>query len=75
VLGWSGVPGSLFIEWEAAATFGGAPIGWRAVDRFRLADGKVLERVAYFDSLTVAAAFATRPRGWLHLARALARRG
>jgi SnoaL-like domain len=33
---WSGTPEALFIEWTATATFGGRPVSWNAVDRFRL---------------------------------------
>jgi ketosteroid isomerase-like protein len=66
---WSGTPDALFIEWTATATFAGKPLRWCAVDRFRLADGTVLERVAYFDPLPLVGAVARRPSGWLRFLR------
>jgi ketosteroid isomerase-like protein len=67
---WSGTPDALFIEWTAHATFGGRPVTWHAVDRFRLEDGKVRERVAYFDSLPLVGTILSRPVGWPGLVRA-----
>ena len=66
---WSGTPDGLFIEWTATATFAGKPLRWSAVDRFRLADGKVLERIAYFDPLPLLGAVVARPSGWLRFVR------
>jgi ketosteroid isomerase-like protein len=66
---WSGTPDELFIEWTATATFAGKPLRWSAVDRFRLADGKVLERIAYFDPLPLLGAVIARPSGWLRFVR------
>jgi ketosteroid isomerase-like protein len=66
---WSGTPDALFIEWTATATFAGKALGWSAVDRFQLADGKVLERVAYFDPLPLVGSVARRPAGWLRFVR------
>jgi ketosteroid isomerase-like protein len=66
---WSGTPDALFIEWTATATFGGKPVRWSAVDRFRLADGKVLERIAYFDPLPLLGVVVRRPSGWLGFVR------
>jgi ketosteroid isomerase-like protein len=75
VRGWSGTPDRLFIEWTASATFGGRPVSWDAVDRFRLDGGLVRERVAYFDGLPLVGAILARPAGWPHALRArLARR-
>jgi ketosteroid isomerase-like protein len=72
---WSGTPEALFIEWTATATFGGRPVSWNAVDRFRLDGGLVRERVAYFDALPLVGTILRRPAGWPHALRArLARR-
>jgi ketosteroid isomerase-like protein len=67
---WSGTPDALFIEWTATATFGGRPVRWNAVDRFRLEGGKVLERIAYFDSLPLIGTILSRPAGWPGMIRA-----
>jgi hypothetical protein len=41
------------------------PISWHAVDRFVIGeDGLASERVSYFDSMPIALAALTRPRGW-----------
>jgi ketosteroid isomerase-like protein len=66
---WSGTPDALFIEWTATATFAGKPVRWSAVDRFRLGEGKVLERIAYFDPLPLLGAVLARPSGWLRFVR------
>jgi len=70
VRSWSGTPDALFIEWTATATFGGRPVSWNAVDRFRLEDGLVRERVAYFDALPLVGTILARPAGWPHALRA-----
>jgi len=67
---WGGTPEALFIEWTAHATFGGKPVSWDAVDRFRLERGLVRERVARFDALPLVVIILTRPGGWLHALRA-----
>ena len=69
VQGWSGTPEALFIEWTASATFGGKPVRWNAVDRFRLEGGRVRERVAYFDALPLVGTILSRPAGWPHALR------
>jgi ketosteroid isomerase-like protein len=61
---WSARDDVVFIEWTLSATFAGRPLQWRLVDRFLVADGLGLERVAYFDPLPLAAAIARNPRGW-----------
>ena len=66
---WGGTPEALFIEWTAHATFGGKPISWDAVDRFRLERGLVRERVAHFDALPLVVTILTRPTGWPHALR------
>jgi ketosteroid isomerase-like protein len=69
VRSWSGTPEALFIEWTATATFGGRPVSWNAVDRFRLEGGLVRERVAYFDALPLVGTILARPAGWPHALR------
>jgi ketosteroid isomerase-like protein len=72
---WSGTADALFIEWTATATFGGRPVSWHAVDRFRLEGGKARERVAYFDALPLVGTILSRPAGWPGLIRARLSRG
>jgi len=67
---WSGTPEALFIEWTATATFGGRPVRWQAVDRFRLDGGRVRERIAYFDALPLVGIILGRPSGWPQALRA-----
>jgi ketosteroid isomerase-like protein len=61
---WSASGGALFIEISLSGTFGGRELSWSAVDRLLLVDGKIAERVSYFDSAPIALAMAGRPRGW-----------
>lgn len=58
---------ALFIEITLSGTFGGRELSWSAVDRFLLVDGRIAERVSYFDSAPIALAMAARPRGWRRL--------
>lgn len=53
-----------FIEFTLRGTFGGAPVAWRAVDRFTLAEGLIVERVSFFDSLPLVLTLLRRPTGW-----------
>ena len=64
---WSNGGDALFIEITLSGTFGGRELSWNAVDRFLLDDGRIAERVSYFDSVPVALAMAGRPRGWRRL--------
>jgi hypothetical protein len=62
---WGATADGVLIEFTLSGTAGGKPISWPAVDRFVLGeDGLATERVSYFDSMPVALAAATRPRGW-----------
>ena len=61
---WSARDDVVFIEWTLSATLAGRPLAWPIVDRFIIADGVGVERVAYFDPLPLAAAIARTPRGW-----------
>ena len=58
--------GQAFIEFTLSGTFAGRPLAWRAVDRFTLVDGLIVERVSYFDSLPLILTLLRRPTGWLH---------
>jgi hypothetical protein len=64
---WGPIDGGVFIEFTLSGTFGGRRIAWDAVDRFRLQDGLIKERVSYFDGIPLALAMVARPRGWWRL--------
>lgn len=66
---WSAADDAIFIEFTLRGTFGGRPIAWSAVDRFKLIDGQIAERISYFDAAPIAVTMATRPRGWRRLLR------
>jgi hypothetical protein len=62
---WGATADGVLIEFTLRGTTGGKPISWHAVDRFVIGeDGLATERVSYFDSLPIALAALTRPRGW-----------
>jgi SnoaL-like domain len=62
---WGATADGVLIEFTLSGTAGGRPISWHAVDRFVIAeDGLASERVSYFDSMPIALAALTRPRGW-----------
>jgi hypothetical protein len=62
---WGATSDGVLIEFTLSGTAGGKPISWRAVDRFVIGeDGLASERVSYFDSMPIALAALTRPRGW-----------
>jgi ketosteroid isomerase-like protein len=68
VLSWAEREGVVFIELRISGTLGGRPIDWVTLDRIRLEDGKVRQRIAYFDPLPIVSAVVRRPRalgGWL----------
>jgi ketosteroid isomerase-like protein len=74
VQGWASGSGHVIIWGRLYGTAGGAPIEWPLVDRIRMEDGLIRERVAYFDPLAVFGAVARRPRAWLPFLRAQALR-
>lgn len=58
----------LWLELRMHATLSGRPVEWFLVDRVRLRDGLVDERIAYFDSLELIRKAARAPRSlgrWL----------
>lgn len=64
---WSHSDDAILIEFTLRGTFGGRELAWSAVDRFTLVDGRIAERVSYFDAAALMAAMAMRPRGWRRL--------
>lgn len=54
----------VLIEFTLTGTFGGREVAWPAVDRIRLRDGLIVERISYFDSMPLNAQMLTRPKGW-----------
>jgi len=70
---WSAAGDLLFIEWIATATLAGQPLRWTGVDRFVLAQGQAVERVAYFDAVPLIAAIVRHPSTWLSFVRSRVR--
>jgi ketosteroid isomerase-like protein len=64
VHGWAADGDTVFIEFTLEGTLGGRAVSAPAVDRFRMRDGLVAERVAYFDPAPMLKAVATSPRAW-----------
>lgn len=67
---WDAVDDGVVIEHSLGATIGGKRVEVDVFDRIRLREGKVVERIAYFDPLPVLRAVVTRPRAWVQLVRA-----
>ena len=59
---WGPTEDGVLIEHTLAGTLGGKAIRWDLVDRITLRDGRVAERIAYFDPLPLLLAVLTRPR-------------
>jgi ketosteroid isomerase-like protein len=55
----------VIIEHTLGGTVGGKRIELRLCDRITLREGKVVERIAYFDPTPLLLAVLTRPRAWL----------
>jgi ketosteroid isomerase-like protein len=55
------------IEFTLEGTLAGKPFATDIVDTYRLKDGLLFERVAYFDPGPLRRAILTRPRAWRHL--------
>jgi SnoaL-like protein len=69
---WGATADGVLIEF----TLSGTTISWHAVDRFVIGeDGLAIERVSYFDSMPIAFAALTRPRGWPAFLRGRLARG
>jgi ketosteroid isomerase-like protein len=61
---WAARADVVLIEFTLSGSFGGRELSWPAVDRIRLRDGLVAERISYFDALPLAIEMLKRPRGW-----------
>ncbi|MPY77650.1 MAG: nuclear transport factor 2 family protein [Actinophytocola sp.] len=64
VLSWGFRDGIVYIELRLIGTLGGRPIEWVSLDRIQLDNGKVRQRVAYFDPLSLISTVLRRPRAW-----------
>jgi ketosteroid isomerase-like protein len=62
---WGETEDGVLIEHTLAGTLGGKRLSWDLTDRITLRDGRVVERIAYFDPLPLLLAVITRPRAWL----------
>ncbi len=65
----------VFIEWRMLVPVGASTLAIPAVDRFRVVDGLVVERVVYFDQLALAATVLTHPSLWFGYLRYLLKVG
>jgi ketosteroid isomerase-like protein len=74
VEGWASGSGHVIIWGRLYGTAGGRPIEWPLVDRIKMDDGLIRERVAYFDPLPVFTTLIRRPRAWLPFVGAQLRR-
>jgi hypothetical protein len=67
---WGATESGVLIHFTLSGSAAGAPVSWRAVDRFAIGeDGLATERVSYFDSLPLILELARRPRAWPAFAR------
>lgn len=62
---WSRVDDVVFIEFRMNARMGHELVEWPAIDRFRLRDGKAVERVSYFDSFPLVIKVLRHPSTWV----------
>lgn len=62
---WDRTDDGVVIEHTLGGTIKGKRFELRVFDRIVLRDGKVVERVAYFDPSPLLVAIATRPQAWL----------
>lgn len=60
----------VFIELKLGGTVAGTRIEWVTLDRIKLRDGLVLQRIAYFDSGVLMRQLALHPRAMAAFARA-----
>jgi ketosteroid isomerase-like protein len=74
VQGWASGSDHVIIWGRLYGTVGGGPIEWPLVDRIKVENGLIRERVAYFDPLAILAILVRRPRAWLPFVRAQLRR-
>ena len=62
---WGPTEDGVLIEHTLAGTLGGKALSWDLTDRITLRDGRVVERIAYFDPLPLLLGVVKRPRAWL----------
>lgn len=74
VQGWASGSGHVIIWGRLYGTAGGGPVEWPLVDRIKMDEGLIRERVAYFDPLPIFATLIRRPRAWLPYLAAQLRR-
>lgn len=74
VQGWASGSGHVLIWGRLYGTLGGKPAEWSLVDRIRMEDGLIRERVAYFDPTVVIGLVLRRPRAWWPFVAARLRR-
>jgi ketosteroid isomerase-like protein len=64
VISWGLREDRVYLEFRMVGTLGGKPIEWVVLDRIVLQDGRVRQRIAYFNPLPLVLAVITRPRAW-----------
>jgi ketosteroid isomerase-like protein len=69
VLGWSSTGDVVYIHLSLRATLARRPFEWTLIDRIRLEDGLVRERISYFDPLPVVLESLKKPSRWPALVR------
>ena len=62
---WGETEDGVLIEHTLTGTLAGKQLSWDLTDRITLCDGRVVERIAYFDPLPLLLAVITRPRAWV----------
>ncbi|MFF3229073.1 nuclear transport factor 2 family protein [Nocardia suismassiliense] len=65
LLWWAEVHDGVVIEHTLSGTIAGKRFDLQVLDRITLRDGKVVERIAYFDPSPLILTIATRPTVWL----------
>ncbi|WP_378733940.1 nuclear transport factor 2 family protein [Nocardia brasiliensis] len=65
LLWWAEVHDGVVIEHTLSGTLAGKRFDLQVLDRITLRDGKVVERIAYFDPSPLVLTIATRPTVWL----------
>ena len=66
---WGPTEDGVLIEHTLSGTLGGKPLSWDLTDRITLRDGRVIERIAYFDPLPLLLVALTRPQAWVPFLR------
>jgi ketosteroid isomerase-like protein len=65
VISWGFRGQHVYLEFRMFGTLGGKPFEWVVLDRIVLEDGRVRQRVAYFNPMPLVLAVLARPRSWL----------